>query len=174
MRLFDFITFQKSKKTIVEKYKPFGFPVIFSADVNTDSFTDRLAENAFGICTGFNQIFKFKLIEKLEDFVNIHPSLLPFYRGPTPVEWCVANKEKFTGWTLHSINEKIDAGEILFQEVIDIRSKRTFQIKSELSNQAAEVLFNYLNKKRNDAEFKIIKVDTIQYYQNSVGYKYFL
>lgn len=46
--------------------------------------------------------------------INIHPSLLPKYRGPTPTIWALMNKEKETGVTIHFIeDEKIDSGRII-------------------------------------------------------------
>jgi len=53
--------------------------------------------------------------------VNIHPSLLPKYRGPTPTHWVLANREKQTGITIHFIeDERIDSGRIIAQRRLDI------------------------------------------------------
>lgn len=46
---------------------------------------------------------------------NLHPSLLPAYRGATPVEWCIANGETETGLTLHRLEQGFDTGDILWQ-----------------------------------------------------------
>ena len=46
---------------------------------------------------------------------NIHPSLLPEYRGPSPIHWQLKNKEKNTGITLHQVAETLDAGDIVAQ-----------------------------------------------------------
>jgi len=50
--------------------------------------------------------------------INLHPSLLPAYRGAAPVEWALINGEKETGVTVQMINEKLDAGDIVLQEKI--------------------------------------------------------
>ena len=47
--------------------------------------------------------------------INIHPSLLPKYRGPTPVQSAILNGEKTTGVTIIKLDEEIDHGPILFQ-----------------------------------------------------------
>lgn len=52
--------------------------------------------------------------------INIHPSLLPQYRGPNPWFWIYFNKEKESGVTLHRIDEKEDHGDILTQAKFDI------------------------------------------------------
>ena len=45
--------------------------------------------------------------------VNVHPSLLPKYRGPSPIQWALWNGDKETGITFIRMNEKMDAGNIL-------------------------------------------------------------
>lgn len=58
--------------------------------------------------------------------VNLHPSLLPAYRGATPVEWCLMNGEDHTGLTMHMLDHRFDAGGILYQEAIGIGPDDTF------------------------------------------------
>jgi methionyl-tRNA formyltransferase len=57
--------------------------------------------------------------------LNIHPSLLPKYRGAAPVPWTLLNQEKTTGVTIIKMTDKVDAGPILAQEKIKINSKDT-------------------------------------------------
>ena len=52
--------------------------------------------------------------------INLHPSLLPKYRGAAPIEWAIINGETETGITVQLINEKLDAGDVLSQEKIVI------------------------------------------------------
>ncbi len=52
--------------------------------------------------------------------INLHPSLLPQYRGAAPVEWAIMNGEKETGVTVQMINEELDAGDIVLQEKIEL------------------------------------------------------
>ncbi|MCA9130869.1 MAG: hypothetical protein KDB22_27480 [Planctomycetales bacterium] len=47
--------------------------------------------------------------------INIHPSLLPAYRGPTPTFWALYNGESSVGVTVHKMTERIDEGEIIDQ-----------------------------------------------------------
>jgi methionyl-tRNA formyltransferase len=51
-------------------------------------------------------------------FLNLHPSLLPAYRGPQPLFWCFQQGETNTGVTLHFMDEGFDTGDIAFQEHI--------------------------------------------------------
>lgn len=51
--------------------------------------------------------------------LNVHPSALPKYRGPSPVPWTIRNGDEFMGLTIHRMTERIDAGPVLAQ-VTDI------------------------------------------------------
>jgi len=52
--------------------------------------------------------------------INVHPSLLPKYRGPNPYYWVIRNQEQTTGVSFHLINNDYDTGAILAQEEIKI------------------------------------------------------
>ncbi|NQT90520.1 MAG: hypothetical protein HQ558_04625 [Candidatus Omnitrophica bacterium] len=52
--------------------------------------------------------------------INIHPSLLPKHRGPSPNYWVIKNKEAVTGLTAHYMNKEIDAGPIINQVEIPV------------------------------------------------------
>lgn len=51
--------------------------------------------------------------------LNVHPSLLPKYRGPSPIESAILNDDKKTGVTIMKIDEKVDHGPIVAQEVFE-------------------------------------------------------
>lgn len=50
--------------------------------------------------------------------LNVHPSLLPKYRGPSPIPWAIRNGDTDLGMTIHRMTEETDAGPILAQEVV--------------------------------------------------------
>jgi methionyl-tRNA formyltransferase len=52
--------------------------------------------------------------------LNLHPSLLPAYRGPAPLFWQFRQGERRTGVTLHLMNERLDAGDILLQQPLSL------------------------------------------------------
>jgi len=73
--------------------------------------------------------------------VNVHPSLLPKYRGPNPYLQVIKNQEPFTGFTFHLIDEKFDNGAILYQKRVEIlpyytskelRDRVTFEVRQSL------------------------------------------
>ena len=52
--------------------------------------------------------------------LNLHASLLPKWRGPSPVQYSLLNNEKETGFSIMVINSKIDEGKILYKEALGI------------------------------------------------------
>jgi UDP-4-amino-4-deoxy-L-arabinose formyltransferase/UDP-glucuronic acid dehydrogenase (UDP-4-keto-hexauronic acid decarboxylating) len=57
--------------------------------------------------------------------INLHPSLLPKYRGRAPVNWALVNGERRTGVTLHHMVEAADAGDVIAQEAVTIEPEDT-------------------------------------------------
>ena len=104
----------------------------------------------FAFSMGCSQIFKKNLINCFDKIVNYHNSYLPTYRGLDATSWAMTYYEKYTGYTFHYINEKIDDGKIIFQEKINIDySKSSFANELLKTRQASkniskvlELLFN--------------------------------
>ena len=57
--------------------------------------------------------------------INIHPSLLPKYKGLNTHARALQNKEKFSGCTVHFVNSKLDSGQTILQEKVKIAKKDT-------------------------------------------------
>jgi methionyl-tRNA formyltransferase len=73
--------------------------------------------------------------------INVHPSLLPLYRGPSPMQWAILSGDTMTGITLIRMNEKMDAGDVIHQEQIMIRQEENFiDLSERLSARVAEIL----------------------------------
>ena len=79
------------------------------------------------VVSTFNQIIPEAIIRMPKlGVVNVHPSLLPKYRGATPTVWTLANGEEETGVTVHFIeSEKIDSGRIIMQHKLRIDDRDT-------------------------------------------------
>ena len=103
-RIFDFNNIKNTEKTILTllKKKKINF-----------------------IClAGFMKILSKTFIKKFDGkIINIHPSLLPKYKGLNTHRRAIANKDKFTGCTIHYVNEKLDSGKIIMQKKIKVSSR---------------------------------------------------
>jgi len=69
--------------------------------------------------------------------LNIHPSLLPKYRGPSPIQSALLNGDKTTGVTIIKMDEKMDHGPILMQVSIKISPTHTFENLHKMMFQKA-------------------------------------
>ena len=80
-------------------------------------------------------------------FVNIHPSLLPKYRGAAPINWAIINGEKKTGVTTMLMDEGMDTGPILLQEETEIAPDDTAgTLSTKLSKIGADLLLRTLKE----------------------------
>lgn len=77
--------------------------------------------------------------------LNLHPSLLPKYRGPSPIQTAILNDDKTTGLTIMLMDEKMDHGPIISQIKIKINDQFNYQsLEKKLSQEAAILLIKTL------------------------------
>lgn len=77
--------------------------------------------------------------------LNVHPSLLPQYRGPAPIQYCLLNGDKKTGVTIMVIDEKMDHGPIVKQIATAVGEDDDYSILAQkLAKLGATLLFNCL------------------------------
>jgi len=82
--------------------------------------------------------------------INIHPSLLPKYRGPSPIQAAILNRDAVTGITVQTIALEMDQGDILAVEKIELSGRETAGSLGELAAQkAARLLIQVLTKIKN-------------------------
>lgn len=83
--------------------------------------------------------------------LNLHPSLLPSYRGPTPLFWQFRGGERETGITLHLVEPGIDAGHVVAQSAMPLPAGARFsEINAELAETGAELVLDLLDRVRAD------------------------
>ena len=79
------------------------------------------------IClAGFMKVLSKNFIKKFKGkIINIHPSLLPKYKGLNTHKRALKNKENFAGCTVHYVTNKLDSGKIIFQKKVKIKKNDT-------------------------------------------------
>ena len=79
------------------------------------------------IClAGFMKILSKDFIQNFKGkILNIHPSLLPKYKGLDTHQRAVSNREKYSGCTVHFVNSKLDSGKIILQKKVKITKSET-------------------------------------------------
>ena len=89
------------------------------------------------IClAGFMKILSRNFITKFSGkILNIHPSLLPKYKGLNTHQRVLSNNEKYSGCTVHFVNSKLDSGKIILQKKVKIKKNET---KNSLAKKVLE------------------------------------
>jgi len=104
------------------------------------------------IClAGFMKILSKNFIDNFKGkILNIHPSLLPKFKGLNTHERALKNKEKFSGCTVHYVNSKLDSGKVILQKKVKITTgdtsktlcDRILKQEHKLYPQAIKKIFN--------------------------------
>jgi len=101
------------------------------------------------ICfAGFMKILSKNFIKNFKGkMINIHPSLLPKYKGLNTHQRAIDNKEKYSGCTVHYVNSKLDSGKIILQKKVRILKNDTFKRLSKRILKHEHILYpKALNK----------------------------
>ncbi len=122
-------------------------PVLQPSNLTDQNFIDRIKNiNAAALV-----VIAFPIIPDdiftITDYgaINLHPSLLPRYRGAAPIQWALINGESQTGVTTFAIQKKVDAGMILMQQTVEIGEAENFdQLSSRLSRLGADLMLETL------------------------------
>ena len=101
-----------------------------------------------------------EIVWKMPKFgcVNLHTSLLPNYKGAAPINWVLINGEKQTGITTFFINDKIDEGNILLQEKIELDGKITAaSLHNIMMKNGTNLLLETIENLKNNSIKEIIQ-----------------
>ena len=106
-----------------KKYKIPYYILNFNSQLNIEIILKKLKENDISlIClAGYMKILKKNFLNKFNGkIINIHPSLLPKYKGLNTFKRVLETEEKITGCTVHYVNKKLDSGKKILQKKIII------------------------------------------------------
>ena len=119
--------FSNNKKAVGLKYaKAKEINTLFYNNKKTPIFENYLLKVLkkkirFICLAGFMKILSGNFIKKFKGkIINIHPSLLPKYKGLNTHSRVIKNKENYTGCTVHFVSSKLDSGKIILQKKIKI------------------------------------------------------
>lgn len=111
---------------VIKRVKKTHLPYVISKHKDvlraTQYFNPQLV-----VLAGYMRILNEKYIESYPNIVNIHPSLLPKYKGLDTYKRVLEAKDPKHGTTVHWVNNELDSGEIIAQEKISIRPKDTIK-----------------------------------------------
>ncbi len=98
-------------------------PYLQPQNLYEESFLNKIKNYNLFFVFAYNKILKKEILE-IPNFgiLNLHPSLLPKYRGPSPIISALLGDEKNTGLSIIRLDEKMDSGPIVFQKKIKIEN----------------------------------------------------
>lgn len=108
---------------------------------------NNLPQADMGVCAAFGMIIPERVLNHFKyGILNIHPSLLPKYRGASPIQTAIVNGDSITGVTIIKMDQKMDHGPILTSFSENILDDDTFQsLRTRLFERSAEVLINLID-----------------------------
>ena len=105
-----------------------------------------------GLVIAFGMIFPEEILEKPKlGVVNVHFSLLPKYRGASPVQSALLNGDEVSGVTFQRMVAELDAGDILLQKPADIREMRTSEVFEQFSCSTSALMPLFLQLYQDDS-----------------------
>src|ERR1051325_11730211 len=108
---------------------------------------DKLGGLDFCVVAAYSKIISKEVLDTLPaKFVGVHPSLLPKYRGATPIQSAILEGAEQTGVTLYSVDEKVDHGPILAQQALyeNLEHINYETLMRALAELASEMLVSFL------------------------------
>lgn len=96
----------------------------------------------------YGHIFGPKFLEMFKyGGINLHPSLLPLYRGCTPVNAAILNRDKQTAVTIQTLALKMDEGDILEQQIVDLNGTETAEsLLNDCAKTGAELICKVISR----------------------------
>ena len=141
-------------------------PIYQPEKASTDSFCEEMMrfDSDLFMVVAYGEIIKNNLLSvPKKACINIHASLLPKYRGAAPLQRCLLDGEKESGITIMDMVLKMDAGDILIQERVEIPEEMNCgELEEKLLNASYKVLpkllsdfDSYYSKKKQQVESKV-------------------
>jgi methionyl-tRNA formyltransferase len=129
-----------------------GIPALESSDINARGAVRILSRHELDyiVCVGFDRLFSPQVLATARlGGLNAHPSLLPRWRGPSPLFWALKAGERQGGVTVHAMDERADHGVIYAQESFVMPHRASGdEIYRAASELAAGLILNVLSHAR--------------------------
>lgn len=106
----------------------------------------RQFDSPIGILVSFGKIIPQSIIDLFSPgIINLHPSLLPLYRGPSPIESAILNGDSETGISIMQLSAAMDTGPVYLQEKVSLGGTETaLELYESLGQRGAELLADSL------------------------------
>jgi methionyl-tRNA formyltransferase len=135
---------------VKQKALELGLHIFQPQSINTSKCVAQInALNPdFLVVVAFGQLLKKSVLNISKNGVlNVHPSILPQYRGPAPIQWSIIHGCSKTGVSIMKLDEGLDTGDILQFEMVDIEPEETAgMLHDRLAKYGAKLLLDTIQK----------------------------
>lgn len=132
-----------TESAVSQQAQRHNIPVLKPTNLD-QSFKQKLSglNVDLGVVASYGQIIPKNILDiPRNGFLNIHPSLLPTYRGPSPIQTAILHGDKVSGVTIIKMDEEIDHGPIISTKEITLSEKDNFQtLSSKMFQEGAKLL----------------------------------
>ena len=149
-----------SSSFVKQKALELNIPIIETDNIHSDELFNQLSNlNAdLFVVVAFSILPDNVINIPKHGCINIHPSLLPRYRGSSPIQYALLNGDKETGVSIINLNSKVDSGSILGQKTFSIPNNANFGYMYEkLGLIGSELLIKVIEDIKNDRVIPIIQ-----------------
>ncbi len=125
-----------------------GIPVMTPENINDPEIIRELESRKFDFIVevAYGKLLKPAFLDLAKDRVlNVHPSLLPLYRGAAPLVWPILNGDAESGVSIMLVDEGMDTGDVLDRIAIPIEGIQASELHDRLANLGAEAIVRVLN-----------------------------
>jgi methionyl-tRNA formyltransferase len=162
----DLFSWLNPSQTVHGLAKKNTIPVFDTNDINSSESLDFIDSKQPDVLLAahFNQLIKTPLLNRT--CLNIHPSLLPAYKGVDPVFYALLDQQKSLGVTLHKMAESFDTGEVLLQKEFQVPSDASvFSGNCFLFEAGVDLAIHYLvaEEKTEQSKKNISTADNMDY-----------
>ncbi len=121
--------------------------------IHIEKLIKKTGKKPLGVLVSYGKIISQPLIDLFEPgIINVHPSLLPTYRGPSPIETAILNGDEKTGVSIMQLSQAMDAGPLYSQVTVPLLGAETGpELERQLADVGAEALVKVLPEIMNGA-----------------------
>jgi len=134
---------------VVEAARQHAIDILQPKNLKSEEVGERLTSIGVdaAVVVAYGKLIPARLLEiPQHGFINLHPSLLPRHRGPSPIQWALVCGDRATGVTTMQLDENMDTGPILLQKRVSIEDRETAEVLApRLAALGADLIVRTLN-----------------------------
>lgn len=157
---------------VKEKALELGLPIFQTDKINSLESLDYLKSlkaDIFVVVSYGALLSKDVLLISKYKPINVHPSLLPRYRGAAPIQRTLMNGDKITGVTIMEMVEKLDAGDIIKQSSMEIKSEWNYgDLNNKLAVEGSRLLLDVLKLIEEGQDVRVPQDDKLHTYAKKI------